>query len=192
MNRRDALRYTGLALGYATTAGSLAAMMQSCQADVASDGWTPSTLSQDQVDLVAELAETLLPATDTPGAKDVFVHRYIDEYITGFLNEENRSQTMTAMASLESYLNEAGASNFVSLSADERNEVLSALNKAALSAESPDEVQGAYLQLKRLVIDTYFTSEKIGEEVLAYVPIPGPFQSCIPYEEVGKVWAPNR
>lgn len=191
MNRRDALKYTGVAFGYATTAGSLAAMMQSCKADVTEADWTPGTLSADQVDLVAEFAETLLPATDTPGAKDVLVHRYIDEYITGYLNEENRTETLASLAALETYLNEAGSGKFAGLSAEERQSVLTELNKAALSAEKPNEVQSAYLGLKGLVIGTFFTSEKIGEEVLAYAPIPGPYQGCIDYNEVGKMWSPS-
>jgi hypothetical protein len=37
----------------------------------------------------------------------------------------------------------------------------------------------------------YKTSQKIGEEVLAYDPIPGKLQGCISLEEAtgGKVWS---
>jgi hypothetical protein len=189
MNRRDALKYTGLAFGYAATAGTLASMMQSCQADVSSDGWSPSTLSSDQVKLVAEVAETLIPATDTPGAKDVMVHRYIDSWLTGYLTEENRQQAIQSIETLEAYLNEAGSKKFADLSAEEQLDILSTLNKEAISADSPNPVQQAYLSMKGQVINTYFTSEKVGEEVLTYLPVPGPFQACIPYEEVGRVYS---
>lgn len=189
MNRRDALKYTGLAFGYAATAGTLATMMQSCQADVSSDGWTPSTLTNDQVKLVAEVAETLIPATDTPGAKDVMVHRYIDSWLTGFLTDENQKQAVASIATLETYLNEAGSGKFADLSAEEKLEILTALNKEAIGAEDKNPVQQAYLSMKGQVINTYFTSEKVGEEVLNYLPVPGPYESCIPYEEVGKVYS---
>jgi len=189
MNRRNALKYTGLAFGYAATAGTLATMMQSCQADVNSDGWSPSTLSSDQVKMIGEVAETLLPATDTPGAKDVMVHRYIDSWLTGYLNDENRQEAVASIETLEAYLNEAGSKKFANLSAEEQMDILSKLNKEAINAEGPNPVQQAYLSLKGQVINTYFTSEKVGEEVLAYLPVPGPFQSCIPYEEVGRVYS---
>lgn len=189
MNRRDALKYTSLTFGYALTATSLSTLMQSCQADVESDGWSPSTLSRAQSDLVAEFAETLLPRTETPGAKDVMVHRYIDEFLTGCLNDDNREAAMNSMKILEDHLNEAGGKKFVQLDADGRMAVLQELNDAAVAAEQPDELQGAYLQMKSMVISTFFSSEKIGTEVLAYAPVPGPFKGCIPVEEVGKAWA---
>ena len=36
---------------------------------------------------------------------------------------------------------------------------------------------------------SYFTSEKIGEEVLSYDPIPGRQEGCVPVEDVGNVWS---
>ena len=94
MNRRDALKYTGVAFSYAATAGSLAAFMQSCQADVSTDGWTPKTFTKDQVEMIAEFGETLLPATDTPGAKDVLVHRFLDEFYSVVLKPENKTKRL--------------------------------------------------------------------------------------------------
>lgn len=189
MNRRDALKYTGLAFGYAATAGTLASMMQSCQADVNSDGWSPRTLSKEQIKLVAEFADTLIPATDTPGAKDVMVHRYIDSWLTGYLTEENREKALESLSTLRAYLNEAGSKKFANLSDEEQLDILSTLNKEAISASQKNPVHQAYLSLKGQVINTYFTTEQIGKEVLAYLPVPGPYQSCIPYEEVGKVYS---
>lgn len=189
MNRRNALKYTGLAFGYAATAGTLATMMQSCQADVSSTDWSPSTLSSDQVKMVAEFAETLLPATDTPGAKDVLVHRYIDAWLTGYLNDANRKQAVASIATLEDYLNKAGSGKFADLDAAQKLDVLTALNTEAINATEKNAVHQAYLSLKGQVINTYFSSEKIGEEVLTYLPVPGPFQSCIPYEEVGRAYS---
>ena len=189
MNRRAALKYTGLTFGYALTATSLSTLMTSCQADVESDGWSPSTLSKAQSDLVAEFAETLLPRTETPGAKDVLVHRYIDSFLTDYLNDENRQAAMEGIKALEDHLNAAGEKAFVQLDNAGRMSVLQALNAAAITADAPDALQSTYLELKSLVISTFFTSEKIGTEVLAYAPVPGPFKGCIPLEEVGKSWA---
>jgi hypothetical protein len=189
MNRRDALKYTGLAFGYTATMGSMAAIMQSCQAEVSGDGWTPKTFSKAQVELVAEFGETLLPKTDTPGAKDVLVHRYLDEYYTRFYTTENKAKQMEMLSTLETHLNEAGGKAFVKLTPEARLEVLNDLNKAALKAAKPSPVMGAYLDLKRKVIDAFFSSEQIGTEVLAYAPVPGPYKGCIPLSDVGKAWA---
>jgi hypothetical protein len=45
-----------------------------------------------------------------------------------------------------------------------------------------------YRMMKELALLGYFHSEKIGMEYLAYDPIPGPYQGCIDYGDVGKVW----
>jgi len=189
MNRRDALKYTSLSFGYAITATSLGALMQSCQSDVESDGWSPAALSKAQANLLAEIAETMLPETDTPGAKSVMVHRYIDKFYAGYLNAENRGKALNQFKLMEAHLNQAGASKFVKLSAEERLKVLGALNSAALKAKDPNDLQAAYLGLKGLVISTFFSTEKIGTEVLAYAPVPGPYKGCIPLESVGKAWS---
>ena len=189
MNRRDALKYSGMAFGYALTAGAFSTMLQSCQNEVSSDAWKPSTLSQDQFAMVSEIAETILPKTDTPGAKDVMVDRFIDEYYTRFFDNENRAKAMSKMALLEEHF---GGKAFVKLSDEEKMASLSELNKAAIAAKEESDLQKAFLQLKGLIISTYFSSEQIGTEVLAYNPVPGPYVGCIPYEEAGKVWSPSR
>jgi hypothetical protein len=35
----------------------------------------------------------------------------------------------------------------------------------------------------------YFTSEKIGKEVLKYDPIPGEFNGQVPLSEIGGMWS---
>ncbi|MCK5677686.1 MAG: hypothetical protein KAH72_04355, partial [Flavobacteriaceae bacterium] len=35
----------------------------------------------------------------------------------------------------------------------------------------------------------YYTSEKVGEEVLSYDPVPGVFKGCIPLKEIGNSWS---
>jgi len=47
---------------------------------------------------------------------------------------------------------------------------------------------GLYRSLKSIAIWAYFSSEKIGKEVLNYDPIPQAFLGCIPLAEVGNRW----
>ncbi len=44
------------------------------------------------------------------------------------------------------------------------------------------------LAVRNLALLGFFTSEKIGKEVLNFDPIPGGFQPCIPLSEVGNAW----
>ena len=42
------------------------------------EGYVPKALNAEQMKLTAELADLIIPRTDTPGASDARVHEYID------------------------------------------------------------------------------------------------------------------
>ena len=44
-----------------------------------------------------------------------------------------------------------------------------------------------FAKMKELTLTGYFTSEKVGKEVLNYDPIPGDYKGCRDIEEVGNV-----
>lgn len=190
MNRRDALKYTALSLGYALTATTASAILHGCTADSAPD-WLPSTLTDQQIEALSAIAETMLPTTESsPGAKDVFVHRFIDELMTNWASEETRSKWLADFDELHTKIGgNTEEPAFHKMSAEEQHEVLSTLNTEALTAENPEPHEVYYKQLKGMIIGAYFTSEQIGKEVMAYDPIPGAYEGCIPYEEGDKAWS---
>ena len=182
MNRRDALKYTGTAFGFAVTGGTFAAFLQSCQADSGDpSGWTPSTFTKSQVEMIGAIADTMIPTTDTPGAKDLKVHQFIDYFVSNALGEEDQAQAKEGMGLLEEYLGK----DYAKSSAEDQMAKLKALNDEAIAAKEPDPVKGTYMELKGLIINGYFTSQEIGMEVLNYSPVPGPYKGCVPLAEVG-------
>ena len=80
MNRRDALKNTLLAMGYTITIPSLISIFNSCNSNTSSS-FKPLFLSAEQATLIAELAETILPKTQTPGAKQLNIDRFIDKML---------------------------------------------------------------------------------------------------------------
>src|ERR1700722_5334148 len=46
--------------------------------DLAAPGWKPLFLDQHQNETLIVLADLMIPATDTPGAKEALVNRYMD------------------------------------------------------------------------------------------------------------------
>ena len=77
MDRRKALQRTAFLLGGAVSASIISGVMSGCQAEKVPD-WQPEFLDKDQALLVSELAETILPETETLGAKSIGVPEYID------------------------------------------------------------------------------------------------------------------
>ncbi len=199
MDRREALKRTFLLTGYALSAGTVSAVMQGCKADTTLSGdWTPAFLSQEQASLIAEIAETILPRTeDSPGAKDVKVHQFIDLMLKDYVSEAEQEMYQKGMEEFDALCKEVNnGRSFVDLSPEQRLEHLTMVDKEAVleernREESDPEYFPFYLVLKQAVIAGYFSSEAVGTEVLAYDPIPGEFVNCSPVEEIsgGRVWS---
>ena len=45
-----------------------------------------------------------------------------------------------------------------------------------------------FRRLKELTLLGYYTSQKVGKEILSFDPLPGGFTACMPLAEVGHAW----
>lgn len=197
MNRREAIRKSTLLLGGALSASTIAAVMSGCKAPMDPD-WTPSTMTRDQAEIVAEVCERIIPATDTPGAKDALVHRYIDEFLTNIASPEEREVFTKGLQNLQDR-------SFLKLSDADKDTMLSEMQGSASGPSDIEvgedlanegeaninrEVANQFFQgMKQLTITGFFSSEVGAKQVLRYDPIPGEFNGCIDYQEGDVVWA---
>jgi len=185
MNRREALRNTALFTGYAFSAGTVAAILSGCNADVADPTWKPAFFSVDQNDMLVKLVNTILPKTDTPGASDVGVHKFIDKLMAEYCTSTEKSDFKTGMdKALEAKPKDTAAY----------------LTKLAQEAKANDETKSKgvddyksrefFTQLRSLTMLGYYTSEEISTEVLKYDPIPEVYIGCYPLEKTdGRAWS---
>jgi len=189
MKRRDAIKRTALIMGYAVSASAIAGVMGGCQADKALD-WTPKFLSATQQKTLSEATERILPKTKTPGAKDVMVDRFIDELMHFIYKPEESKAFSDGLDKLEADAQAAHNSSFADLEDAKKDALLTtAMNAAKAEKEkNPNaEIPPFFSSLKQLTFLGYFNSEEIGEKVLAYDPVPGTYQGCIPLE--GNAWS---
>src|SRR6202021_3812101 len=59
--------------------------------DLAAPGWKPLFLDEHQNETLIVLSDLILPATDTPGAKEALVNRYIDLVLAAETPETQRA-----------------------------------------------------------------------------------------------------
>ncbi len=214
MNRRNAIRNIGIGAGITISAGALATLFSSCQSEMAveKDNWKPQFLAETDASLLDELSDIILPATDTPGAKEAKVVRYMDMMIkniykaedqeafnlglTGFKNLLQKEQEVEPTKAKRKHLAAMLDKHMVNLSEEQLAEAMKLLNsdapdpKAEGAAEHPYYITQFLASLRNLTIAGYFGSELIATNHLNYLPVPGPYQGCIPLEEVdGKAWA---
>jgi gluconate 2-dehydrogenase gamma chain len=101
ITRREAVARTALLLGGTLAASSISGVRSDAWASAAAPGWRAGTLSPAQSELVATIAEHIIPATDTPGARAAGVHRFIDVILTDYYKAEERTRFLNGLTELD-------------------------------------------------------------------------------------------
>ncbi|MEN0051907.1 MAG: gluconate 2-dehydrogenase subunit 3 family protein [Bacteroidota bacterium] len=211
MKRRNALKNIGLSLGTITMSSTVVSLLQSCQKE-AKLAWTPSFFSPEEAELVAKTLEVMLPATpDIPGAMDLNLAQFIDGYLKVISPEEERA---AFKAGIEQYLattlEASGKETAEDLSLEDIdnrlayylkadaeqqrnwNKEIAAAKKEEGNIPSDDAVNfGVLKSLRSRGIYAFKITEQIGENVLAYSPIPGQQKGCVDLQETtgGMAWS---
>lgn len=194
MNRREILRYTAWLTGTSVAAPLASAVLTGCSEAPPGDASPTATPADGQLlhffspkafGLITDIADTLLPRTDSPSASDVEVPQTLDTMLGKVLEQEYVAQFQRLWTDLEAALTQA---NFASQSQDEREALLSQLETSTDVAQA--SARDAMVMLKQQVVIYYLTSETIGEQYLNYLPIPGEYKPCISVDDVdNKKWA---
>jgi hypothetical protein len=190
MNRREAIRNVALLLGTAISASTLSAL-EGCNPK-APDNY--ALQAPETKKILAEIAETIIPETTTPGAKAAKV----DEFIVMMLNDcykaEDQKIVLDGLKKIDEASEKQFKKPFVDLSDEQKNTVLTAIDKERVDYNKRENKKEGdpthYFQiLKELTLTGYFTSEPGATKALRYVPVPGKFEGCIPYKKGDKAWA---
>jgi len=199
MNRREALKRTSMILGYAVSAPVVAAFLDGCKAKPELN-YKPGFFTDDEARMVAEIAEIILPRTDTPGAKDVGVPGFIDALIGEIYSPEEQEKFRKGLAEVNEEARKTYGEAFLDCTPQQQTDFIKKLNTQALEGSVKGAAQGWWnagsaqerpfiLKIKELTLLGFFTSEAGATQVLQYKQVPGPFKGCVPLTEVGKAWA---
>lgn len=189
MERRDILKASAIFLGYGLVGGASVAVLNGCKADT-SDGWKPSFFTQSEIDMLAEVSERIIPKTDTPGAKDAFVHRYLDEAVSYNFDDSEKSMIKEGIKVFDMISNEKYKKKFVELTPKEMDTIIQQTADDSKAAKAKgDKNPQIFHELRGMVVSGFFGSEIGATQALVYLPVPGPYQGCIPLSEVGGTYA---
>jgi hypothetical protein len=196
MNRRSALKKASVLAGSAVAIPSFFSLLQSCKSENRL-GWQPLFFTETEAKTIAAILDMILPRTDTPGALDVKSDIFIDKVIAKTYIEEAQAKMRSEIAAFNSECEKNFGSTFIELNASDKEKVLQAAeaNSGKFSpgvwgtAVGKQEPIGFYRSIKSMAIWAYFTSEEIGKNVLAYDPIPGTYEPCMPLSEGQNRWS---
>src|ERR1700694_3225110 len=129
MRRREVVRFLGAALALPFLPRGADAPMQLGKSLHERWGDVPfRTLNGDQRALVTNIAEMIIPETDTPGATSVKVPEFIDLILTEWASDDERVTFLAGLGDIDARASAMGSARFVGLPAAKKVELLTALD----------------------------------------------------------------
>lgn len=147
-----------------------------------SDAYTPA-----QVALLDEITETILPHTDTPGAKDAQVGAFIARYSTACYTPQNLAVLHAGLGDVDARARKAHNAEFAKCTNAQKQKLLvdidaEAKRHARESGENSSQPPHWFTLCKQLTLLGFFTSEAGATRVARYRPVSGPYKGVVPYK----------
>lgn len=171
MQRRTALKNLSVALSGLVSMPAWA----SC--------WTPESignnksLSASDEAILAEIVETIIPETKTPGAKSLKVHQFALRMINDCYGAIAQKNLQQGLAKTEELAKQTHNKSFVECDAQQRKDVI-------LQVSKTDDASKKFVEMiKNLTIRGYTNSEYYMVNVQNYVMAPGFYHGCVPVKK---------
>ena len=215
MNRRELLQMVAAMTGVAVIGGEAFA----AQAQAASLAVTNTSLhfSAREINLLDEIGETIIPKTDTPGAKAAKVGAFMEIMVRDCYTKAQQEVFTLGLKNFPDLCLAHYQKSFFSMHVKQRLALLVSLEKEAkqfnvaqskldkerrlaLETENKDNnfamqkefeslPKHFYTMLKQLTLLGFFTSESGMTKTLRYVAIPGRYDGDVPYIKGQRAWA---
>jgi gluconate 2-dehydrogenase gamma chain len=128
ITRREAVARTALFLGGTLAASSIAGVRGDAWARTIAPAWRAGTLTAGQSELVAAIAEHIIPATDTPGARAAGVHRFVDVILSDYYKDDERRRFLEGLAALEARAERELGAPFLKATPKQQLDLLTAMD----------------------------------------------------------------
>jgi gluconate 2-dehydrogenase gamma chain len=132
ITRREALRRAALLLGGTLSAPTILGVLAGCRADTRAV-WVPRTLTPHQHDTIEAIAEIIIPTTETAGARDAGVGRFIDAMFSQYYPPVDRLRLLDGLDRVDAQAKKLHGKQFTELSPEQQTSMVLAMDRAAFS-----------------------------------------------------------
>lgn len=180
MNRRIAVKNLALLAGAAT-------LLPACLSHTEPNAEAPAArkqlvLSAKQQRLLAELCETLMPRTDTPGAKDLRLPQYVQKMLRDCTPTKEQLLVVAGLGQLDEASQRQQGQAFEASPAAQRLALLQRLDQQPqLFAPA---LADCYRIVRQLTIDGYRGSEFFMTHEVVYEQVPSRYNGYFPVAKV--------
>ena len=186
IERREILRRAAWVLGGAISAPAALAILQGCSAKESAPGAAAPALKflkSDQYLVIAEIAEIMLPKTDTSGAKDVGVPAFIDVALDAVYDQASKDRFNTGYQEFVKAA-AAGGKPFLEQEPGARAAFVKTSLETALAGERTPKP--FILMTRELTLLGYFSTQPGITENMTYEAVPTIYHGCVPVSEMKK------
>lgn len=187
MKRRELIKQIALITGTAVIGGEF--FLSGCKNnDKAVEGFYTAK----DISFFDEVAETILPKTDTPGAKDAEVGKFMASFSVDCYDEKQLKALKDGVSLLNNAAKTKYGADFVNITAAQKQELLTSIDAEAKEYENKkekDKPPHYFTLMKQMVLLGFFTSKPGATQVLRYQPVPGRYHGCIDYKKGETSWA---
>lgn len=134
----------------------------------------------DQEKMLAELVDTIIPTTTTPGAKELSAHLFTLIMMDDCYKKEHQQKWLSGMKAFEQASKKLNGQRFLESTAPQRAALLTSLE----ATKDDNDVAFFYRTTKRLTIQAYTSSKYFLTKVNIYELVPARFHGCVPLKPI--------
>lgn len=195
MNRREAVIRMATLMG-ASVLGPrlLTANLDAANAPAAAN----HGFSASEVALLDEIGDTILPATDVPGAKAVQIGTFIAMMVNDCVLPRDHAAFHEGIAKIDAMHRQLHNGPFLSGTPANRTALLNQLDReqqayttalrARFGDKAGDEPAHYFRTMKELTILGYFSSELGATQAVRFIETPGSYNGAAPYKKGERAW----
>jgi len=204
MDRREAIMRVAALTGLTLSAPLLTGLLTSCDTKTNTNQTEKVTrvISGKHKTMVEEIAERIIPTTDTPGAKEAKVPEFILLTLADCYSMADQDRFFQGLDALDAQAKKSYNNSFLDLKSQEQTSLLQQAEKTAkdearkkkddaakLEGKKAEPEPGFFQMMKELTVVGYFSSEIGATQALSYVHVPGSYNSCTDLQPNQKTWA---
>jgi hypothetical protein len=186
ISRREAVRRIALLMG-----GTLVGSQALLRGQSLPDNRITASFSEADRMLLDEIGETILPATEIPGAKAVQIGAFMVMMVTDCYNAKEQAVFRDGLGRVDRACREKFGKTFLESSPAQRTGLANALDaeqRVHGTKKGADDPPHFFQMMKELTILGYFSSEIGCTQALRYIEVPGAFHGDVPYKKGDRAW----
>lgn len=137
------------------------------------------SLNSNQEELLAEIAETIIPTTDSAGAKALELPQFVWTMVDDCYAKDDQEAFLKGLDQVDDMSDEKFGRSFIQCTAEQRHEILSDLE----DNKGKSEAQLFYTIAKGELIKGYLNSKLVMTQFRKYELVPGRYDGYFPVEK---------